>query len=555
LTADRLTGGEAVVESLIAHGIDTVFGLPGAQLDPVFAALHDRQDRIRTIHARHEQGAGYMAWGYAEAGGRMGTLLVVPGPGLLNAASAVATAHARNAPLLCLSGQGRSPLIDRGYGVLHEIPDQLATARTLFRSAEPVRQTADIPAAIAAAVAAAMGATGGRRCGPAYLELPLDLTQAGHHFGEFPLARGHAVPAADESLVEQTAASLIAAACPLIIAGGGATAAGGALCELAELLGSPVAMTANGLGTLDGRHRLAFTPSGAYHWWQRADRVLAVGTRLFPAALNWGTDDSMSIIKVDTDRDELTRLPCPLTAVEADAGEFLARVTEQVRSRMRRPVPDRSDAFAAVRAAVERDLAPLAPQRELLAVIRDVLGEEGVLVSDLTQLHYVAPDAYPVYRSRSFIHASYQGTLGHAAATGVGAQVAVRDRPVVVLAGDGGFLYTMHEMSTAVRFGVPVTWVVMNDGAYGNVKRMLTEDYGGRALGVDLSNPDFVRLAESFGIPGRRASTPGVFRKVLAEAVATDGPALVEYVTPEFPSPWPLYFRPQIRGTATARQG
>jgi acetolactate synthase-1/2/3 large subunit len=285
-----------------------------------------------------------------------------------------------------------------------------------------------------------------------------------------------------------------------------------------------------------------------YHWWSRADFLIALGTRLFPAALNWGTDRSMSIIKVDHDPGELGRLPVNMTAVQADAGEFARRVTRLVRARMRGRRPDRTAVMTDVSAEVAADLQPLEMQRILLGILREELGEDGVLVSDLTQLHYVAPDAYPVYRPRTFIHASYQGTLGHAAASGIGAQVAVPDRPVVALAGDGGFLFTMQEMATAVRFNVPVTWVVMNDGAYGNVKRMLQENYGNRVLGAELSNPDFVTLAESFGVPGRRADTPESFRTALRASIDTDGPSLVEYVAPEFPSPWPLYFRPRIRG-------
>jgi len=546
LTTVRRTGGAAVVESLISNRIDTVFALPGAQLDPVFAALHDRRDRIRTIHSRHEQGAGYMAWGYAEAGGRIGTLLVVPGPGLLNAASAVATAYARNAPLLCLAGQGRSPLIGKGYGVLHEIPDQLATARTLFKSAASVGSTAEIPAAMAAAIETMRE----RRTRPVYLDLPLDMTEEEFDFADFPRApRPEPGPEPDEQAVDAAAAQLLGASCPLIVAGGGAASATEDVRELAELVGAPVAMTANGLGTLDSRHRLAYGPSGMYHWWSRADVVIALGTRLFPAAVNWGSDRSMSIIKVDHDPGELDRLPVNMTAVESDTGEFVRRLTRQVRARMRGKPADRNALMAEVSASVAADLEPMELQRILLGIIRQELGEDGVLVSDLTQLHYVAPDAYPVFRPRTFIHASYQGTLGHAAASGIGAQIAVPDRPVVALAGDGGFLFTMQEMATAVRFNVPVTWVVMNDGAYGNVKRMLRDNYDDRAIGVELSNPDFVTLAESFGVPGRRADTPDSFRTALRASIETDGPTLVEYVAPEFPSPWPLYFRPRTRGS------
>ena len=190
----------------------------------------------------------------------------------------------------------------------------------------------------------------------------------------------------------------------------------------------------------------------------------------------------------------------------------------------------------------------MAPQRELLNVVREELGDDGILVSDLTQLYFAAQDVYPVYKPRTYIHPSYQGTLGHAVATGIGAQVAAGDRPVVALAGDGGFMFTVQELITAVQYNIPTTFLVMNDNAYGNVKRILTEDYGNRAICADLSNPDFIKLAESFGMPGRRADSPETLRTALAESIAESGPTLIEYAAPEFPSPWPLHFRAKVRG-------
>lgn len=539
------TGGEALVESLIANGVDTVFGVPGAQLDPIFAALHDRRDRIRLIHARHEQGASFMAFGYAEAGGKIGTLLVVPGPGLLNAGSGIATGYARNTPMLCLVGQGSSQLIGRGFGVLHEIPDQLGVARGLVDWAESVGATEQIPERIVAAIERFSSG----RTRPVYLDLPLDLTQQAADFGEFPTAKPCPLrPEADAGAIEAAAAALLGAECPLVMVGGGGRAAAAEIRALAERLNAPVAMTFNALGTMDSRHPLAFTPLGAHHWWARADVVLALGTRLFPAGLRWGRDRNLEIIKVDHDADELHRLPPPIRAVHADVGAFVTALRAEIERRAKKPVPDRSAVREEVRRAVEAELASVAPQRELLSIVREEIGEDGILVADVTQLYFVAPDAMPVYRPRTFIHASYQGTLGHAVATAIGAQVAMPDRPVLALAGDGGFMFTVQELATAVHFGVPVTFLVMNDGAYGNVRRMLTEDYGNRDIGTDLTNPDFVKLAESFGMPGRRAADPAGLRAALRNSLAEPGPALVEYRAPEFPSPWPLYFRPPVRG-------
>lgn len=541
----EMTGGAAVVESLIANGIDTVFGLPGAQLDPIFAALHDRQDKISLIHSRHEQGCAYMAYGYAEVSGKVGTLLVVPGPGLLNAGAAIVTGYACNTPMLCLVGQGRSYLVGKGFGILHEIPDQFATASGLVKWAGQVTATENIPADMVSAIEQIWD----HRTRPVYLEIPFDLAGATAAIGSIGVANQEPqTPDIDADAVNSAAAALAGAKCPLIIAGGGAMMAGEAILGLAEQLNAPVAMTQNALGTIDSRHPLAFTQLGAHHWWSRADVVLAIGTRLFPAAVQWGRDDDLKIIKVDIDAEELHRLAAPIAGIHGDAAEVATSLHKALDRQMQSPAPDRGDDFAAVQKAVNEELAAVAPQKELLDVIRRELGEDGVLVSDLTQLYFAAQDVYDVYKPRTYVQANYQGTLGHAAATCIGAQVAAGDRPVIGLAGDGGFMFTVQELATAVQYNIPVTFLVMNDHAFGNVKRILEENYGNRVIAAELTNPDFVKLAESFGMPGRKAATPDELATALRDSIAAPGPALVEYAAPEFPSPWPLHFRKKVRG-------
>lgn len=541
----EMTGGEAVVESLIANGISTVFGLPGAQLDPIFVALHDRQDRIRVIHSRHEQGCAYNAFGYSEVSGDVGTMLVVPGPGLLNAGAGIVTGYACNTKMLCLVGQGRSPLIGKGFGVLHEIPDQFDTAKGLVKWADKVTDQAEVPAKMANAIEAIYD----HRPRPTYLELPFDLSKEAKQIEDSIVAsREQVKPSLDEDVIRDAARALAAAKCPMILAGGGGRLAGEGLLRIAELLNAPLCMTQNALGTIDTRHERAFTPLGAHKWWERADVVLAIGTRLFPSSFAWGRDDALKIIKVDIDDTELNRLPGAIDGIHGEATDVASALANALEKEVSAAPPDRSSDFAAVRAAVEEELAIVAPQRELLKVIREALGDDGILVSDLTQLYFAAQDAYPVYKPRTYIHPSYQGTLGHATGTGIGAQVAAGDRPVVALAGDGGFMFTVQELITAVQYNIPTTFLVMNDNAYGNVKRILTEDYGDRAICADLKNPDFIKLAESFGMPGRRANSPATLKTALAESIAESGPTLIEYVAPEFPSPWPLHFRPKVRG-------
>jgi len=541
----EITGGEAVVESLIANGITTVFGLPGAQLDPIFVALHDRQDRIKVIHSRHEQGCAYNAFGYSEVSGDVGAMLVVPGPGLLNAGAGIVTGLACNTKMLCLVGQGKSFLSGKGFGVLHEIPDQFDTASGLVKHADRVKAADEIPGKISAAIEQLYH----HRPRPTYVELPFDLSKEKASIPDSIVAsREHVTPAIDSDAIEIAAKALANAKCPVIMVGGGGRMAGAEILKVAELLDAPVSMSQNALGTIDTRNPRAFTQIGAHHWWAKADVVLAIGTRLFPSAAAWGRDENLQIIKVDIDDKELNRLKPPIHGIHGEAAEVASELAAAIDKNLKTAAPDRSNDFAVVKAAVEKELEIVAPQRKLLNVIREELGEDGVLVSDLTQLYFAAQDAYPVYQPRTYIHPSYQGTLGHAAGTCIGAQVAAGDRPVIGLAGDGGFMFTVQELITAVQYNIPVTFMVMNDGAYGNVKRILTEDYGNRAICADLQNPDFIKLAESFGMPGRRVDSPDTLRTALKESIAESGPTLVEYTAPEFPSPWPLHFRPQVRG-------
>ena len=262
----------------------------------------------------------------------------------------------------------------------------------------------------------------------------------------------------------------------------------------------------------------------------------------------WGRDDDLRIIKVDIDADELRRLPPPLQGIHGDVAEVLDDLRESLDRAMTVPAPDRADEIATVRAAVNEELDSVAPQRELLEIIRQEIGEDGILVSDLTQLYFAAHDVFPVYRPRTYIHPSYQGTLGHAAASALGAQVAAEGRPVVGLAGDGGFMFTVQELATAMQHGIPATFLVMNNGVFENVERILRNDYDDRVICADLRNPDFVKLAESFGMPGRRANSPDTLRTALKESIAESGPTLIEYQATAFPSPWPLHFRKKVRG-------
>jgi acetolactate synthase-1/2/3 large subunit len=339
---------------------------------------------------------------------------------------------------------------------------------------------------------------------------------------------------------------LAKAECPVIFIGGGALDAGPQVRGLAERLSAPVVAYRRGKGVLDERHPLSHVLPGGHALWAKADVVLAVGTRI-QLPLSWGTDDKLKIIKVDVDPDEIERLNKPEMGIVGDSVRVLGRLSEHLAhlSPMR---PDRVAASRAVKERVAAEMSVLAPQLGYLRAIRDVLPDNGVVIDELTQVGYAGRSAYEARAPRTYISSGYQGTLGWGVAVGIGARHALGDVPVVAISGDGGFMFNVQEFSTAVRHRIPLVVVVFNDGAYGNVRNMQKNLHGNRLIGSDLANPDFMKLADSFGIGGYRATGPEALRRALEQALAKNEPALIEVPTGAMPSPWTFIDMPKVRG-------
>lgn len=537
------TCADAIVETLLAHRLDTIYCLPGFQNDWFFNALHDAEPAVRVVHTRHEQGAAYMALGAALATGRTSLYSVVPGPGVLNTTAALATAYSTNAPVLCLTGQIRSDAIGREFGLLHEIPDQLGILARLTKRAERAATAGEAPSLLARAV---RDTTAGRPR-PIALEIPPDILATRGDFAPHAPLDPAPAPEPDAGAIAEAARLIAGARAPLIVAGGGALGASAAVRRLAELIQAPVCAYRMGRGTLDERHPLSLNLPGGHRYWKECDVVIGIGARLQMPVQQWGTDPGMRFVRIDIDPHQLGLIRQADIGIVGDAGPVVARLVDEL-ERLAPAVSDRLDRLAAIKAEAATDIAYLKPQLGFLAAIREALGEEGIFVDELTQVGYVSRFAYPVYHPRTYISAGYQGTLGWGYATALGVQHARPDVPVVSVSGDGGFLFNVQEMATAVRHGIPVVAVVFNDGAYGNVRRMQQELYGNRVIATDLTNPDFVALAESFGVAGYRAETPASLAMVLKEAFRRRAPALVEVPVGELPDPFRILTTSRIRG-------
>jgi acetolactate synthase I/II/III large subunit len=531
-TAVDMTAADAVVGTLIGHGIDTIYALPGVQNDHLFDALFKAADRLRTVHTRHEQGAALMALGAALATGRPQAYAVVPGPGFLNAATGLLIAHAMNAPVLGLVGQIPDAQIGRGLGLLHEMRDQagiierMVDHRALIRKPEQAsRQTAQ-----------ALRAMRTGRPGPAVLECAMDV------WGETgPVALQAPLPLKpapiDTEAVRRAAKILGAAKRPLIVCGGGAQDASAEVTALSAMLQAPVLAYRRGRGVLDGRNPFSVTLPLGHELWGEADAVLAVGTRLLIQFREWGERD-IPIVRVDANAEEHGRWRQPKVALTGEAGPILQSLLAELPARnFKRPA--RLAEMEERQSKWRHRLQKIAPQIGFLEAIRAELPEDGIFVDEVTQLGFAARLAFPVYKPRTFLSPGYQDALGWGFATALGAQDARRDVPVVSITGDGGFLFTATELATAMRHRIPLTTVVFNDGAFGNVRRIQKERYGNRLIASDLANPDFVAFAKSFGAEAERVRTPQDLRTALRRAFARrDIPTLIEVPVGELPSPW-----------------
>ena len=519
----RMTGGEAIVDSLLRHGVDTVFGLPGVQVYGLFDAFARNANRLRLINARHEQTTAYMALGYACATGRPGVYSVVPGPGVLNTTAALATAWGVNAPVLCVTGQVPSALIGRGRGALHELPDQLATLRSLLKHADRIEHPSEAPVKMARAFQEMMS---GRR-GPVSVEMPWEQFATASEVTSMEPLPLFPNPVPDPEKIAALAKRIQAAKAPMLWVGGGAIHAGAEIRALAEKLGAPVVSFRGGKGVLDDDHPLSLTIAAGYKLWPETDLIVALGTRLEVPTMRWGAaPPGLAIARVDIDPAEMRRLPVALGIVAdtADAARaLLPLVSPGTGSRAATIAKAKADAWA--------DIQKVQPQMSYLAAIREVLPANGILCDEMTQVGYVSWFGFPFHEPRTLITSGFSGTLGAGFPTALGVKVGQPDRPVVAVTGDGGFLFGGSDLATAVQHGINLCTVLFNNGAYGNVLRDQRRLFDGRESGSSLNNPDFQTYAKAFGVPSWRVTDAAGLKTALAEALATNAPTLIEVIT------------------------
>lgn len=539
-----ITGADAIVESLVANDVDTMFGLPGGQLDHLFDSIYRSQGKINIIHSRHEQGAAYMALGYAQTTEKVGVYAVVPGPGLLNTTAALCTAWACNSPVLAISGQVHLDGIDSGYGHLHEIPDQLGLIRHLTKSAERIENGADTPAVMERAFRALRSG----RPQPVEIEMPMDIMAATADIAPASRADGAALPDIDDSLIKAAAKLLANARKPMIVIGSGALDAGVPLKAVADRLQAPVMTKRKGKGIISDDDYLSQNIPAGHRLWGDADAVLAVGTRLKMPLTMWGKDDDLKLVRVDIDPEEISRICEADISILGDANKVLTALANEL-EQCGPASKSREDELSGLKASINAEMREhVGPQMAYLDTIRSVMPRDGYFIDEVTQVGFVSWFGFPVYEPRHFVSAAQQGTLGYGLATALGVAAAHPDKPVVAISGDGGYMFNIQELATAVQYQLNLVSIVFNDNMYANVQRQQDELFHGRRICSDLHNPDFMKLADAYGAGGYRVNSPAGLKEILPRAFAEKGPTIIEVeITELMPTPWRFILMEQNR--------
>jgi thiamine pyrophosphate-dependent acetolactate synthase large subunit-like protein len=518
--------GEAIVRLLEQYDVDTVFGIPGVHTLEIYRGL--AASEIRHVSPRHEQGAAFMADGYARVAGKPGVCVLITGAGLTNAATPIASAYHDSIPLLVISSATASADNGRGHGTLHDLPDQRAFMATITAESIEVRDPAELPEAFARAFEIFES----RRPRPVHIGIPIDVLDLPAPSWERLPARG-LLPLADPVLVERAVELLIAAARPMLLLGGGAVSAGAEAAAVAERLGAPVGLTVNAKGVVPDSHPLSLgttlTLRPVHAAFTAADVVLAVGTEFsetdyFYAPNAAAPEFEGALVRVDIDADQLHRQRPAAVGLHGDASATLAAIDAGLAAR------GRERSAGAERAAALRG-GRWWPGTEahlpFLAALERALPDDAILIADSTQPAYVAHHWWPGRSPREYIAPGGFGTLGPALPMAIGAQIAAPHRPVAALAGDGGALFTIPELASAADLGLPIALVVWQNDGYAEMRDSM-DRIGAPHIGTEISSRDFVCLAEGFGCRGVRIGSLDDLADALAEAFAAARPTLIE---------------------------
>ena len=526
--------GEAVMKLLSAYEVDTVFGMAGTMTLELYRGI--ALAGIRHVQCRNEQGASLMADGYARATGRPGVCTVIAGPGVTNAATGIAQAYCDSQPMLVLSGACATRTQGKGWGAIHELADQAAVTAGFTAFSAMVRYPEELPELIARAYALFRGS----RARPVHLSLPRDILPEPLE-GEWRPRRAPSLPMPDPAAIDEAVERLAQAKRPLILVGGGAVGTRQALTAIAERIGAPVLATNAGKGILPESHPLSLGCSIVRKPSQEAladaDVVLLVGSEVsagdsFLPAL----DISGAIIRIDIDPTELTSMYSAAVPIQADARAAMLALSSGLAGRQ--PSAQRSAGELRVRDILARNAAMMTEVEKLHAhvwkILRSVLPVDAIVMGDASQLVYSGSFAMPMDMERCWYYSGTYCSLGVALPMAIGAKIGAPQRPVIAVAGDGGIMFTINELATAVEERLALPVIVWNNDALKEIADQMDRQQIPR-IGVEPRSPDFMRLAEGFGCHAVRATSAEQLAQSVRTALLADRPTVIEV---REDSPW-----------------
>ena len=517
-----MTGGATLVAALSAHGVDTVFGIPGTHNLAMYAAM--AENGITHVSPRHEQGAGYAADGYARSSGRPGVCLTTTGPAILNAAAAAAQAYSDSVPVLFVSPGMPLNHPGQGNGLLHEIKNQSAAMDSIVAYSHRVTSVVEIPLAVAQAFA--FMASGRPR--PVHLEIPLDILDESADVSIVsPVHPG--VLSASVNLVAAAAKALASSERPVAVVGGGASGAAAQVTALIEALGAPAIATTNGKGTVREDHPLSLG-AGLQHpsvvaLIEDSDCVIAIGTEIAPSDWWIGVPDlSGKLVRIDIDAASIITNAVPAHALVGDAAVVIESLLREIGG----PPREGAERASRWRQSIAKDARTEgAPWLDIVAAIAQALPRDAIVAGDSAMAcYYGVLSNLPLYRPNAFLYPTGVGTLGYGLPAGIGAKVANPDSPVVVIQGDGGTMFTIAELATAAELGISLPIIVVDNGGYGEIRNEMF-DRGEQVHAVALGQPDFVALAESLGCGGVRIDAAADLGPALEAALKSDRPTVL----------------------------
>ncbi|MFZ5945557.1 MAG: thiamine pyrophosphate-binding protein [Bacillota bacterium] len=532
----QINGGKIVVDTLESLNVESIFGIPGIHNLDIYDALIN--SKIKHVTARHEQGAGYMADGYARITGKPGIALVITGPGLTNIITPMGQAFHDSIPMVVISSQVPTWALDQRVGFLHELKNSTILTKSVAKDSRMVSKVGDIGIYLKEAYYLSLSG----RPGPVHVEIPMDILRDAAE--ESYANKENRTPSfskiinIDPRLLELSINKINKSSKPVIIVGGGGCKAHMQIKQLAERINGAVVQTCAGKGVVDEEHPLCLGTrihfQAVRQFLKTADLVIAVGTELSPTDL-WEVPLQLDgeMIQIDVDAANFNRNFRAHIGLKGDAERILNLLLTSVSKKKRNNA--REEELKEIIELTQTELSETTGISEglehissMLSEVRKFLPHDGIIFTDMTTPAYIALSSYSCNQPKTFIHPVGFGTLGYALPAAIGAKITKRDKKICVLVGDGGFQFTCQELAVACQEKLTLPIIIWNDNGFGEIRRHQERRHPGQRIAVDHLNPDFIKLAEAYGIKGTRVNTPSELANALREAFLQQHPVIIE---------------------------